>query len=393
MDQVDFYVLCLTGIPERMVSVKKMQEVLPALVVSEAINAKDIPVSHIQHLKDTGFFVTRNGQHVDSLGRRYRQGALGIFLSHRTLLRTINNMSLKKPYAIIFEDDVALDPDFIPKLNHVVQAVKDIEFDMVTLHTMDFQKTDFKPVNGEAQLLRKCPGFCGLQCYLVRTDNMLPLLNVLQHFSDPIDEQISRHPTLNLMHFIGIEMVHEQRHVTSVSTQTGALPIYENQENHDRIHALRKASVSLPQPSSSPLPSQLIYDLLQPVLDSTCIMVHIKNPYTQQIISLCKDRMHVDPYHIMIGQPDSHTVQSDSRKVLLPFSIRPDTLKTHGILANVVFMMATVPNLTDWISVMTPGGFMYGDAVTLDMAKTYTSQHNILIMADGPLWCLRKPIL
>jgi hypothetical protein len=92
----------------------------------------------------------------------------------------------------------------------------------------------------------------------------------------------------------------------------------------------------------------------------------------------------------MIAQHD--TVEGDSRKVFLPFA-GPDTLKTHGISANVVFMMTTVPNLSDWISVMTPGGFMYGDAVTQDMAKAYTSHHNILLMADGPLWCLRKPCL
>lgn len=389
---VDFYVLCLTDVPERMAAVHKMQETLPSLIISEAINAKDIPMHVIQHLKDTEFFVSRNGQLVDSLGRRYRRGALGIFLSHRTLLRTIYKKPAKdrKPFAIVFEDDVTLDAEFLPKLNHVMQTVKDIPFDILTLHTMDFQKTTFTPMNGESQLIRKCPGFCGLQCYMVRTDSLAPLLASLERFSDPIDEQISRHPTLNVMHYIGIEMVHEQRTIASVSTSTGALPIYENNENHEKIKKL-SAFVQQPLPPRATLSAQarsMIRGMLHPLLGDTSIILHIDNPYTHDIISLCKSEMNVEPYHVTVG---GHEERAD-----INISTRYNAaaiMSHHAITVDVVFMMSDVEDISKWFTIMTPGGFMYGNAASVEKAQKFTMAHNMLLMAEEGFWCLRKPVL
>jgi GR25 family glycosyltransferase involved in LPS biosynthesis len=382
MEGIDFYMICMTKNPERMATANEVRAVIPELVVCEAVDALTIPNERLHHLKNQNFFVSRNGCLVDSFGRRYRKGALGIFLSHRSLYKSIAQNPDRKTYAVIFEDDITLDPSFNANLQKTITIIKqnNLSFDIMTLHTMNYQKEKFKNHDAEVCILQNYPGFCGLQCYIVQTSNIQNIINALDRFYDPIDEQLSRHAKVKSMHMVGMTFVHEKRLPSTISSSE-LLPFYEDFDNAKRAKRLLKH----PQHPHT-LTSQQHNALKDMLASNTCdssVFLHVYNPFKNDIISICSE-LGVKATHISVGYTQD----------AIPFSTALATLKDRKIKCECVFfMLPGISDISNWVDLVIPNGLMFGDSANREAAVNYTQDTDILLMAQYDLWCFRTPIL
>ena len=211
---VDFYSICLMNKPERVHLVHQVKEAIPQLNVIEAIDAAKLTKEYIAELKEQDFFVKRRNKYIDSFGRYYQLGGLGCFLSHKKVLQTIQQQ--RKPYAVVFEDDVILQSSFHEKIYNLFEHIhtKNLDFDIINLHTLPFQRFKYNQ-NAILSCEKAQVGLCGTQCYLVKKSNISKILNLLDKYSDPIDEQLSRSTSINYLHLIGVQPLIEQKGIPS----------------------------------------------------------------------------------------------------------------------------------------------------------------------------------
>jgi GR25 family glycosyltransferase involved in LPS biosynthesis len=119
-----------------------------------------------------------------------------------------------KPYAIIFEDDVILRPKFNENIDEIIdminEYVRDVneDFDIANLYTHPIHKHLFLR-EVRPRIIKAMTGLCGLQCYLVKRTTVHNLLNRLQHYENPVDEQLSR-CGLRYIHLVGKDVVESE---------------------------------------------------------------------------------------------------------------------------------------------------------------------------------------
>jgi GR25 family glycosyltransferase involved in LPS biosynthesis len=133
-----------------------------------------------------------NAQLEDSVvsGRKFSYGQIACFLSHRKALLSV--IEQEEEWAIIFEDDVELVPNFISKLNNVLNTVSQIsKFDIIHMYVFDNQRNFFKEYDRPC-ILETPEGLWGLQMYLVRKESVPSILDKLSYMKAAIDEQITR---------------------------------------------------------------------------------------------------------------------------------------------------------------------------------------------------------
>lgn len=208
---VQFYAICLKDRQDRFEKVNAIKSCIPSLNIVEAFDAAKFSPTFIQRLKDNNFFMKRGGSYVDIFGRPYQMGAVGCFLSHRKVLEHVLEQDDSKPYAIVFEDDVTLLPNFHMNIDKVVKLINayvtDVreDFDIVNLYVNTHQQHMFAHETSP-RIIKAFPGLCGTLCYLVKKATVQNVLNILQQYENPIDEQLSR-GGLRYIHLVGKEVI------------------------------------------------------------------------------------------------------------------------------------------------------------------------------------------
>lgn len=208
VSEVAFHAICLKDRQDRFEKVNAIKSYIPSLNIVEAFDAAKFSPAFIQRLKDNDFFLKRNGRYVDIFGRPYQMGAVGCFLSHRRVLEQVLEQDDTKPYAIVFEDDVTLLPNFHANIDQVVKMIKEYvkeDFDIVNLYVNTHQKHMFAHET-QPRLIKAFPGLCGTLCYLVKKSTVHNVLNILKQYENPIDEQLSR-GGLRYIHLVGKEII------------------------------------------------------------------------------------------------------------------------------------------------------------------------------------------
>jgi GR25 family glycosyltransferase involved in LPS biosynthesis len=211
VSKVAFYAICLKDRQDRFEKVNAIKTYIPALHIVEAFDAAKFSPAFIQRLKDNDFFMKRKGRYVDIFGRPYQMGAVGCFLSHRKVLEQVLDQRDSQPYAIVLEDDVTLLPHFHENIEKIVKMIEDYvsdvkeDFDIVNLYVNTHQKHMFANET-QPKIIKAFPGLCGTLCYLVKKSTVQNVLNILQRYENPIDEQLSR-GGLRYIHLVGKEII------------------------------------------------------------------------------------------------------------------------------------------------------------------------------------------
>lgn len=201
--QIRFYAICLQHNEQRVAKINAVKKILPDLQIVDAIDARLIKSRDIEKMKDDNFFVKRNNKYVDCFGRAYQLGGLACFLSHKKVMEMIQHQ--KESYAIVFEDDIALLPNFHEKMYVILQMLHDsISVDICNLYIHPQQR---KNPNAPPGLLIAPPGLIGTQCLLYKQSTIQRVLNSMQKYGNPIDEQLSRDMSLNYICLSGIDLL------------------------------------------------------------------------------------------------------------------------------------------------------------------------------------------
>lgn len=223
---ITFYAICLKTKRDRVEKVDMIKTYMPQLQILKACNAAKFAPDFIDKLKENGFFSTRGDKYVDCFKRPYQTGAVGCFLSHKMVLEQFSSSHTTK-YAVIFEDDVILLPYFNENLNNIINMICDYEkkngeIDIVNLYLHRDQKHFYKTAT-TPQLLKAPIGLIGTQCYLVKKSTVQNVINTLNTFENPIDEQLSR-SNLNYIHLVGQDIV-----------DSGDIPSYIQNKSLSRV--------------------------------------------------------------------------------------------------------------------------------------------------------------
>jgi GR25 family glycosyltransferase involved in LPS biosynthesis len=190
LDDVVFYCVCLVNRPERIESLKKIQNVIPNIVVIEALDGKYLTKDDIQKYTDDGFLKPINGRYVDNYirGRALTVGNVGSFITHRKAIEAISKQD--KKYGIVIEDDVVLEDGFLENLENIIEHSKNLDFDLLHLYIFESQRRMFPQ---DKQCLVKTPvGLWGLQLYMIKNTNANNVLKALWPMLGATDEQITR---------------------------------------------------------------------------------------------------------------------------------------------------------------------------------------------------------
>lgn len=195
LSQIHFYSICLKNRIDRVEKVNDVKNILPQMDIVTAFDASKFSESFIEKLKEDNFFAKRNGKYEDFYRRPYHYSVIGCWLSHKNIIEKIQHQ--KEEYAVIFEDDIILLPNFHEKMCKVMELVEQYEkkygdFDIANLYISDpTLKKMFKDTT-VPEFMKTPEGYWGTVCYIVKKSTVKKVLNILQQLNNPIDEQLSR---------------------------------------------------------------------------------------------------------------------------------------------------------------------------------------------------------
>ena len=194
-NDITFYCICLTQNQERFNNViNNIVPYLPNCNIVEAVDGTKLTETDLAQLVHDGVLsCDEHGKIKDQIipGREMTRGAIGAFLSHIQILKTIAGQIAT--YGVILEDDISIVDGFYEKLSGIIDRVNKHEptvtYDYLNFNIMDYQKKFF-PVIDQFNVIP--PGLWGLQIYLVRKDTASKIVQALQPMISRIDEQITR---------------------------------------------------------------------------------------------------------------------------------------------------------------------------------------------------------
>jgi GR25 family glycosyltransferase involved in LPS biosynthesis len=113
-----------------------------------------------------------------------QHGILGCFLSHRTLLEHLSNMSCSKNDChLVLEDDAFVPPDFLTQWNDILEDVPD-DWDMIML---GIQFPNLRQLKGRVHTHLANKGNVGTHAYMVRHRALKKITKHLEYMYDAID--------------------------------------------------------------------------------------------------------------------------------------------------------------------------------------------------------------
>lgn len=413
-----YFVICLTSNVQRMDNVKHLNTLIPSLNIVDAIVPDE---DLLEKLKKQEFFYLRNNAYIDSFNRPYRKASVGNFLSHKQLLKHIA-MSCTSEFAVVFEDDVSIKDDFEGLLHQqVLPRLQDLIFDVAHLHVMDFQK--YKHTSSDESIesisfVRSPPGFCGTQCYVVRPHRLNNVLQCLKNFRDPIDEQLTRDPSLKVVHLVGLDMIDEIHDIPSTASHDHKF-VCKDKDKHikvslsDALNLISTLGKIQPPylPKEHPFVSKIeenqsyivvgqnMVDNLQPT--TKLFVVDTFLPSANQLISQRNINMSLPEFRNLIhDKPNVIPVPLTSIEAVELFGHYKHTV--HGIYLSrtqdVIYHQTKLDIIFYWNLLENGGYFMGSDFDNPEVFKAVeefaTDRHLILETFPGWLvWSLRKPLV
>jgi GR25 family glycosyltransferase involved in LPS biosynthesis len=205
-DQIDFYVVCLTDIPERYAHVARMKTIIPQLQVIEAINGNKFTKDDIIRLQEQGILskeLKRLRYSICSAtlrNRPFKLGEVGCFLSHMKALNAVANGT--KRGAIILEDDMLPVDDFIQKVDNILVQLP-TDTDMVHLYVNPHQRKYFQK---DLNIFMTPQGIIGLTCYYITKEAAKFAIDRIKMMLSPIDLVL---PNIGLFSYVvsNVELV------------------------------------------------------------------------------------------------------------------------------------------------------------------------------------------
>jgi GR25 family glycosyltransferase involved in LPS biosynthesis len=186
MARFEAYLISLQNIPERRDTLHAMQEQLPDLHLVDAVDGRRLSREELQALTATGFLQPPFVDGCMLTGRKLSLGQLGCFLSHRRVVEQITQQ--EKPYALVLEDDITLVPDFVARVEELMEKIP-FPFDILHLHVMDEQRD---LLGLQPPLINPTPpGFWGTQAYLIPKTSASTILERLSTMRSTLDLQLS----------------------------------------------------------------------------------------------------------------------------------------------------------------------------------------------------------
>jgi GR25 family glycosyltransferase involved in LPS biosynthesis len=192
MEEVQFYTVCLTNRPDRVEKVKLLQNVIPDLIVVDAVDGNFYTANDINKMTAEGFLIKDAAKgYVDQYikGRPLTVGNVGSFVSHRKAIECVSKQ--EKKFGIVLEDDIRLYDDFLENIEGIIENVKDMDFDLIHMYIFENQRHMFPKVSSP-QLITTPEGLWGLQCYLMTNTSAKKVWERLFPMKGATDEQITR---------------------------------------------------------------------------------------------------------------------------------------------------------------------------------------------------------
>lgn len=211
LSQIHYYSVCLKDRKDRVEKVNDVKNILPQLDIVTAFDASKFSDDFIQKLKEDNFLPKRNGKYEDALGKKYTFSEIGCFLSHKMVIEKVCEQ--KEEYAMIFEDDIRVLPNFRDKMLKVMELIEKYEkesgeFDFLNLFIHHTSKS-YQPIKHDSiPTFMKAPqGLFGMQCYIVKKSKVKNLTHILKQYYCPIDIQLSNWPKLKYIYLSGLELI------------------------------------------------------------------------------------------------------------------------------------------------------------------------------------------
>ena len=202
---IRFYGICMKDNIERVCKINDIKHVLPGLEIVDAIDARKFTNEYIESLKNADFFAKKNDKYIDYFNRPYQIGALGCFLSHKKVMNMVKDQNEK--YAVVFEDDVRLLPEFHEKMYKILEMLKEYESKYGAIHICNLYVHPKQRNKLTPQILLAPPGFIGTQCFIIRKSTVQRVLDSLQQYGNPIDEQLSRDLNLHYVYIPNMDLI------------------------------------------------------------------------------------------------------------------------------------------------------------------------------------------
>ena len=218
-----YYAVLLRGRPDREAAVARLRAALPNLTVVDAVDGAALGGPELRGLAHTHGFL--QAPYVDTLvngagkdQRRLLVNSVAAFLSHRRAIKAaVDDAAAAEAQgrdagaAVVFEDDVALRPEFLPVLDGVQDAVAGRPVDVVHLYVMPGQRAAFRrPTNPRYVLARTPAGLWGMQAYLLPdAAAAAKVLAGLWPMRGVVDEQITRIKDVDSFTLVGPPAVEE----------------------------------------------------------------------------------------------------------------------------------------------------------------------------------------
>lgn len=158
-----------------------------------AVYGKDLSVDEMwKH--GVGYIMSKSGigSYKEQLKERRNLGAIGCFISHKTLLQKLAKMPVPDNHGhLILEDDVQIPRNLIQDWENLSTAVPS-DWDIVYFGMNNPKGYHIHPKIMRLQDTGKDNGNWGTHAYLVRHGSIRALLKKLEYMFDSIDVQYSR---------------------------------------------------------------------------------------------------------------------------------------------------------------------------------------------------------
>jgi GR25 family glycosyltransferase involved in LPS biosynthesis len=130
----------------------------------------------------------------------FKSGSMGevaCYLSHLELLRYIHKNNSSQKYAVVFEDDFAVDPSFVGKMRQVLRTLEadKVSFDMLYLGNLTNYhgasvKSRVKVTRMTSTINQACWGTHG---YVLNTKSIAKIVNCIRNINESIDGAFQTH--------------------------------------------------------------------------------------------------------------------------------------------------------------------------------------------------------
>ena len=220
MSRIRFYVPCMTRSPERVAKAAAISHRLsPNVLVMEAVDGATLDVATCV---SNGTIAPPNdddGALHDMYDRPLSAAQLGCALSHVNAVRAIADVQ-EEDYAVVFEDDVELDPAFESKIRDMISCMDANSWiDVVNLYVWPQDRVKLDAASRAVGEIVRVPivGHFGAQCIMYRKSSAKKVLRRVLPLRNPWDDQLAC-AGLRYVTVLNVDFVAHGDHASTVGT-------------------------------------------------------------------------------------------------------------------------------------------------------------------------------